>query len=167
MKEQINFIKNVQFNTDILSYRGIQWEDSEQLVKWRSHSYIYEYSGQSRPITIEEHKKWFEGYKDNTNEIRLIFKEKDNKKDMGLIGGRYEDGICTLSYYIGESEFLGKGYAGMAIKDFMNYVHDNFDIANFNAYIHTDNGASIACIKKCGFQQQSLMGDQLIFIYNY
>ena len=98
-----------------LLFRGIRKDDAENLTRWRSRKDVYHYSSNPKPISVSEHILWFEQYSTRLNEIRVIVIEQKTGKDIGMVGGLLESDVFEISYYIGEPEYRGKGFAGEAI----------------------------------------------------
>ena len=48
------------FISERLSFRSITVEDTREIVKWRSDPDIIRYFKNPRPLTIEEHLKWYQ-----------------------------------------------------------------------------------------------------------
>jgi len=145
------FEKAVCFESERLRYKGISAVDSENLVRWRSNKHVYESAINSRAINLEEHEAWFEGYMQDKKSLRLVITEKKSGKDIGMVGGECKDAFFVLSYYIGESDFRGMGYAGEAINSLIEYVITNTTIQVFQANVLPSNRASINCLSKIGF----------------
>lgn len=164
------FDKNAAFASKRLSYRGIREEDADRLIAWRSREDIYHHSGQPRPISRTEHLQWFSRYRSTPDEIRFLIVESATEKEIGLVGGACEKETCVLSYYIGEPDCRGKGYAREAIAAFMDYVHSTTGIETFEAHIREDNASSIACVRALGFTKKISPEDSTdreLHVYEY
>ena len=147
----MEFCKTAVFESSRLLYRGISQNDSEKLVRWRSSENVYKYLKNPNPISMQEHKKWYDEYYLCPHELRAIITHKETKTDIGMVGGMVGGEAFELSYYIGEAENRGLGFAGEAIESMMKYVQSAVGITKFRAFIHKDNAASAACVTKLGF----------------
>jgi ribosomal-protein-alanine N-acetyltransferase len=159
----IVFEKSCCFESERLKYRGINIDDSPNMVAWRSRPDIYQFSSNANPVTLEEHLAWFNGYALRMNEIRTIITDKASNADVGMVGGIWENQTLILSYYIGETQYRGKGFAGEAIKALMTYVCNVFGIHSFEAHILPTNIASIACVEKLGFKRNGESGTNITY----
>ena len=146
------FCKTAVFESSRLKYRGIDQNDSENLVRWRSSEDVYKYSKNPNPISMKEHENWYAKYCARPHEYRAIITHNETNANIGTVGGVFEGDTCELSYYIGEQEYRGQGLAGEAIDAMMRYVLSMSGIRKFRAFIHRDNTASAACVTKLGFK---------------
>ena len=144
-------LKNGRFESERLLFRGIGADDADNLVRWRSREDVYRYSRSPAPVTPGEHASWFLSYASRINEIRFVITAKTTGKDIGMVGGVYEDGVFAISYYVGEPEYRGRGLAGEAILAMIDCLRAGLPTAKVCAYVHEDNKNSIACINKIGF----------------
>lgn len=161
---QINFDKSTAFSSKRLMFRGIGFDDAQKLVKWRSQKDIYEISGNASPITMEEHLIWFDQYVKNLQELRVMIKEKESGMDIGVVGGVYENDALTLSYYIGETAYRGKGLASEALLALISFIYKTVGILIFRARIRHDNAPSIGCVKKLGFKEQYCDNQLMVYM---
>ena len=162
--QPLSFSKDLVFESERLSFRGISSDDTENLVRWRSRKDVYEYSNNPKPITVSEHLLWLSGYMARSNEFRAIITDKVTGKDIGMLGGIYKNGAFVTSYYIGELEYRGKGLAVEAIQALIVFLN-MIKITKIQAYTHVNNIASISCLIKIGFRLVSC--DGLTRLYEY
>lgn len=160
----LDFDKSTIFESERLAFRGITIEDAENLIRWRSREDVYLYAFNPRPVTHCEHLAWFAKYMKNEQAYRAIITEKITNKDIGMVGGEFEDGAFVISYHIGEPEHRGKGYAGEAIQSLIAFVR-KASVTIVYAYVHEDNEASISCLRKIGFM--STKKNSIMAMYKY
>ena len=151
MMSPSEFCKHAVFESNRLKYRGINHIDAENLVRWRSSEDVYKFAKNPSPISMQEHESWYAKYRSRPNEFRAIITHKKTNDDIGSVGGVFEGDAFELSYYIGEQEYRSQGLASEAIDAMMGYVLNSAGINKFRAYVHKDNAASAACVKKLGF----------------
>jgi len=160
-----NFDKNAVFESERLNFRGISANDAKNLVRWRSREDVYQHTPNPRPITLQEHNAWFIKYMENNQSYRAIFTDKETGIDIGMVGGENENGAFVISYYIGEPESRGKGFASEAIRALVKFIQDTTNILTLHAYVQEDNKASIACLTKVGFFQISTSEGTNLYAY--
>ena len=159
------FDKNCKFASERLLYRGIKEDDAEKLVRWRSREDVYRYFDNPSPISLSEHLSWFRQYMQQDNELRTIIAEKKVGKEIGMVGGLLKGSAFVISYYIGEPEFRGKGYAGESIEELIRFVQNVMSVRLYQAHVHKDNTTSISCLSRIGFSL--LMRTESSCIYEY
>ena len=155
--------KDVVFESERLLFRGIASADADMLIKWRSQEDVYKYTPNPKPITRTEHEAWFVNYMKNEKALRTIFSNKTSKNDIGMVGGELEDKAFVLSYYVGEPEYRGKGYASEAIKKLMDFLRGISYASIFRANVHKYNEPSIFCLKKIGFSEINEENCNIVF----
>lgn len=142
------------FSSPRLVFRALQEEDAELMVKWRSNPKVYKYYKNPHPITLTEHKLWFNN-RDKSNRFDFIIINKEDRKPIGFLAlscppkniSRYE-----ISYTIGEVEFQHRGFAKEAVLALIEYSTTFLNINRFSAVIHTDNTVSRKLVLSLGFK---------------
>ena len=145
--------KDFRFESQRLRFRGIQERDAETIVRWRSNPGNYQCFLNARPITLEEHTKWFGRYLDDHS--RFDFLIEDNKGNpIGTCGlSNITNESCEISYMIGDEEARGKGYATEAVKALVEIAFNELGVACIDARILSQNIASTRVVSKCGFDE--------------
>lgn len=156
--------KDSTFMSERLYFRGINETDTDRLVAWRSAPEVIRYFKQPKPLTKENHEKWYENvYCQNLSRFDFIIMEKESKEAIGTVGVgcvNYEKRSCEISCMIAESDFQRKGYAVEAIAAMMKMMMKE-DITCFFAEVHRENIASRKTIEKLKYVPY---GEQLPFI---
>lgn len=145
--------KDDSFFSERLYIRGINEQDTDYLVKWRSDPELIQYFRQTKPLTREEHMKWFYSYCQNINRYDFMILTRETSQAIGTVGVNHvdwEQHSCEISYMIAETAYQRKGYAIEAIALMINTMV-NEEIYHFFAEIHLQNTASINTVKKLGF----------------
>ena len=155
--------KNATFESGRLYFRGITAGDTHNLVRWRSREDVYIHTPNPRPITHAEHTAWFARYMANKSSYRAIITEKNTGKDIGMVGGECEGEAFVISYYIGEPEHRGMGFAGEAIKALIEFIQPT--AATIHAHVQHGNAASISCLTRIGFVR--IVSTEKSAVYKY
>lgn len=145
--------KDDKYYSERLYIRGINEQDTDYLVKWRSDPELIQHFRQTKPLTREEHLKWYHLYSQNVNRYDFMILTKDTSQAIGTVGVNhvdFEQRSCEISYMIAETAYQRKGYAVEAIA-LMIKTMSNEGIYHFFAEIHQKNTASINTVKKLGF----------------
>jgi RimJ/RimL family protein N-acetyltransferase len=159
--------KHDTFDSERLYYRGINEEDTDCLVKWRSKPEVYKYFKNPVPITKESHNQWYENsyLHDLLRYDYIIFdKAKAIKEKIGCIGVskiNIPDKCFEISYIIGEA-FQRRGYATESIVTILCKMRSE-GFTTVYADIHKNNIASIKTIQKLNFIESSRQGDFIMY----
>jgi RimJ/RimL family protein N-acetyltransferase len=81
----------------------------------------------------------------------FIITERESSTPIGIVGISIVCGTGEISYIIGESAFLRRGFATEAINAIVKQFSNK--VTNFSAEIHPKNIASAKTVEKCGFIQ--------------
>ncbi len=63
---------------------------------------------------------------------------------------------ADLSYFVGDRESWGKGYATEAIRGAIGFAFDQFGLHRLNAGVYSGNEASARVLEKCGFEKEGI-----------
>lgn len=114
-----------------------------QYQSWQSYSYQDAYD-----LVMRMKDKDFQGFS-GTYQWGIYL-------DEHIIGDIFFElalnGVCWLGYTL-DPNYWHQGYAYEAMYAFINYLHKNFGISTFMAYILKENLASIHLIHKLGFHE--------------
>ena len=134
--------KDYSFESARLRYRGIERRDAEDIVRWRSDPANYRNFFNARPISMEEHLMWFDGYLKDTTRYDFIIETPDGIP-IGTCGlsGIGESG-CEISYMIGDVGSRGKGYASEALRALTEVAFAELGVDHVDARVLPRNEAS-------------------------
>ncbi|MCL1884772.1 MAG: GNAT family N-acetyltransferase [Defluviitaleaceae bacterium] len=138
------------FKSKRLNFREIRFTDAENIVRWRSNPETYIYFRNPKPISLEEHINWYENnYLSNPSRVDYIIIEKVTDTPVGIVGVSIVESSGEISYIIGETDFLQRGFGSEAVNAIVAYFTGRISV--FTAKIHQLNIASIKVAEKCGF----------------
>ena len=75
----------------------------------------------------------------------------------------YRHRSADISYFIGEKQFWGKGYATEAISLAVRFAFDTLDLYKLNAGTYAANKGSQAVLEKNGFVREGVFKEQVFF----
>ncbi|MBR1423118.1 MAG: GNAT family N-acetyltransferase [Ruminococcus sp.] len=154
-------VKRIETNRLVL--RGINENDTEKIVEWRSDPKVYMYFKAPHRISIKEHLNWFHSvYLENDNRFDWICIEKDSGKRIGVFGLYREEMTAEVNYILAP-EARHKGYATESIKCLVDFASKNWNCKYIIAEIHQDNKSSIALVEKLGYKIISCNGSFIVY----
>lgn len=143
--------KDAMFASERLSYRGICEQDAALICQWRSDPENYQWFFDAQPLSIKEHLSWFSSYLEDDDRLDLmIFDEHGVPIGTGGLSN-VRDGICDISYMIGNKGARKKGYATEAIRAISDFAFAQLGVREIRARILPQNEASINAIRRGGF----------------
>jgi RimJ/RimL family protein N-acetyltransferase len=145
--------------------REIDENDIGSIVKYANNVKI---SGFMRdafpfPYTIDDAANWLGVVNENTP--KRSFAIANENEFIGAIGiepcrdvNRYAG---EIGYWIAEP-FWGKGIATEAVKIFVKYIFNKYDLLKIFAHVFSSNQASTRVLEKAGFRLEGKLRNQII-----
>lgn len=157
--------KDDSFSSTRLFFKGIQIQDTDSIVQWRSDPALIKYSINTISLTREKHLEWFQQYLYNNDRYDFIIIEKQSGQAIGIIGLRNFDDVnqsAEVSILIGHHP--RKGFATESLNALLNHIKP-LDYKKIWAQIHVDNTASIHLFEKVSFSLNKKMDAWLYYEY--
>jgi len=134
-----------------LYLRAANADDFMLLYKWANDQTVRQNSYHSEPITIEEHKRWFERKLADANcDIYIL---TDGLQDYGQVRGEREESVIKIGYSI-DASFRGKGYAKTMLKLFAEKYRGSL----LYAEVKEENTASQRVFEDLGYRKEVVDG---------
>lgn len=136
-----------------LSPRSV--EDAEKYTEWFNDFEITDYTRKSGKVMSLEYEKRF--LQENCNpEATFAIITLDSDKVIGNVGLEYINNIsrtATLGIFIGDRDYLSKGYGTEAINLILDYGFNYLNLNNIKLDLIEVNERALKCYKKCGFKE--------------
>lgn len=138
-----------------LIYRRPSLEDVEELVILKNNKNASRLLGGNTPFyTKDSLIKWVEYHNSNKEEVLLVVYDESVGKLIGHVGLYKIDEVAKKAEYgilLADDNSRGKGYGSISTKIMVDYAFDVLKLHKVYAEIITENKASEAMFKKCGF----------------
>lgn len=129
--------------------------DIKDLFEWRNHSIARKNSFNTRKISWNEHKKWFNKKINDKNSTIYIVCDKENVK-IGVTRFDEVENVIKINIML-NPEFIGKGFGEKIIKaGAKKFLQETNVTKPIIAEIKYDNIASIKSFKNAGFKENFL-----------
>lgn len=136
-----------------LSPRSV--EDAEKYVEWLNNYEIAKYVDQyTKIITVETEKEYLTKMSSDAYDFAIVDKKTDQL--IGSIGlGHVKDVHRTaeLGIFIGNEEYLSRGYGSEAIMLLLDYAFNQLNLNNIMLKAISFNKRALRAYEKCGFKQ--------------
>lgn len=125
----------------------LAWRNQDHVRKWFFHSDI---------ITADQHRRWFEQYRDRDDDFVFVIEETETLKraigqaaiyNIAWADRRGEFGRLL----IGDPQAVGLGLARMATEVLINEAGSSLGLAELHLEVRSDNLPAIAVYCACGF----------------
>ncbi len=121
------------------------------------------------PTSVEKQKEWFAEYlkqKDITKGIEFAIETKDGKF-IGCCGVNHMDmknRMAMVGIFIGDKEYLGRGYGTEAMGLLMEYLFDEVNLNKISLDVFSFNERAVKSYEKLGFRIEAV-GREAVFRY--
>ncbi|MEA1992870.1 MAG: GNAT family protein [Euryarchaeota archaeon] len=142
--------------------RALEKEDIENCWRWINDPEITEGLAMIFPVSKYEEEKWYENtVGDDKNKIFAIEADSTYIGNIGLHEIDWVNRKAELGIMIGEKESQGKGYGTDAIKTLLRYAFTKMNLHKIQLRAFEYNKKAIQCYKKCGFNEEGVMREDV------
>ncbi|MBQ9659294.1 MAG: GNAT family N-acetyltransferase [Clostridia bacterium] len=149
----MKYFKKLLGDRIYLSPRSI--EDVEKFTEWMNDFEVTDYTGRSGQImSLEGERKYLQ--EDSNPEATFSIITLDEDKLIGTVGLERIDHMnrtATLGSFIGDKEYLSKGYGTEAIRLLLDYGFNYMNLHSIKLHLMSFNERALKCYKKCGFKE--------------
>lgn len=130
-------------------------DDAAKYVEWLNNHEISKYlGGTSRIYNLEDEKKWIEETNQNGYVFAIVSKDKDKLiGNCGFVSLDKFKGNAEIGIFIGDNDYLGKGYGTEILKALVKYGFDHLLLNNIMLKVFSFNERAIKSYKKVGFKE--------------
>ncbi|MBU1849264.1 MAG: GNAT family N-acetyltransferase [Nanoarchaeota archaeon] len=141
-------------------FRFATKEDLKDIYNWRNDKQTRQVSFNSKKISLNEHKEWFNKAINNAYiNIFIITKKNGDKIGQIRFNKNKNKKQTEISIMIGP-EYRGQGYGTRILIEGTKLFFNNFDATEIIAKIKNENTASLRVFEKTGFQKYKLNSKQ-------
>lgn len=128
-------------------------DDAEIFTKWLNDFEVTDYISKSpKIITFEGEKEFLEKQRSNSADFAIVTLNNDNI--IGTISLENVNSIskaAELGIFIGEKDYLSKGYGAEAIMLVLDYGFNYLNLNSIRLQVLEFNQRAMKCYNKCGF----------------
>lgn len=147
---------------------NITYDDTADIVRWRNQKFVQENFIYQKNFIPEIHNKWMQTMVESGQVIQFIIWELKANKKIGSVYLRdidYQNKKAEFGIFIGEKDYLGKGYGKIATRLIISYAFEKLNLNKIFLRLLTHNKRAFKCYSDCGFIQEGLF-KQDVFIKN-
>ena len=147
--------------------RLLEEPDLPLTLAWRNQDHIRRWFFHSAVITPEQHRAWWERYKDRDDDFVFVIEEIETLKrpvgqvslyNINWVSGRAEFGRLM----IGDEGARGKGVARLATERLVGEALGPWGLSEVRLEVLADNGSALAIYTACGFSETGRQGDNVM-----
>jgi RimJ/RimL family protein N-acetyltransferase len=134
--------------------RTLAWRNQEHIRRWFVHSDV---------ITPEQHRRWFERYRERDDDFVFLIEEAPAaRRPVGQVSLYGIDWARRRAEYgrlmIGPPDATGRGLAREATRVLIDYATTTLGLREIELDVVADNAAALALYTACGFRAQDRPG---------
>ena len=136
--------------------------DTKNIIKWRNQPFVREMFLQRQLLTEEIHKNWLNTMVRTGKVRQFIIYLKENDRPIGTVFLKNidkEKKIAEYGNFIGESEYLGRGYGSDAGSTLLKYAFEELKLHKIFLRVKRENKRAIKAYRKMGFTEAKLFFD--------
>lgn len=141
-------------------------DDVEELVELKNNKAASRLLGGNTPIyTQESISRWIDFHNNNLEEVLLVIYDEIRSKLIGHVGLYKIDRVAMKTEFgilLADDDSRGKGYGTICTKTMVDYAFDVLGMHKVYAQVLSDNKASKAMFRKCGFQIDGVFRDDVL-----
>lgn len=155
----MKYFKKLLGDRIYLSPRNV--EDVEKFTEWMNDFEVTDYTGRSGEImSLEGEKKYLLENSNPEATFSIITLEKDELiGTVGLERINHTNRTATLGIFIGDREYLNKGYGTESIRLLLDYGFNYMNLHSIKLQLMSFNERALNCYKKCGFKETGKIRD--------
>ncbi|MDR3310333.1 MAG: GNAT family N-acetyltransferase [Oscillospiraceae bacterium] len=129
-------------------------DDAEPFIRWLSNPETAQYLQVfPKNLTITDERKWIAELGSAPTFAIVTLENDELIGNCSLIGVDGVNSTAELGIFIGEPQFLGKGYGAEAIRLLLGYGFNTLNLHSITLRVHGDNARAQRCYEKCGFRE--------------
>ena len=137
--------------------RALEPEDLEQVLHWRNDHEILRYLDSYEPLSMYNHRRWFEGLQGDPSRSYFGIQAPDGDL-TGVIWLSHIDWRvrkAEVGIYLGRNR--GKGFGSEALRELIQYAFMTLNLNKLWATVFSFNEASKRLFEGGGFVQEGLL----------
>jgi RimJ/RimL family protein N-acetyltransferase len=140
--------------------RSIEIQDVDTIRSWNFDPEVTNFFEPRLPISMQEQTNWFNAQVGSSSKKKLIICDRESNSSIGVIGLMHIDHVnksVELGITIGDSSYLGKGFAKDAMLTIMNFLFNQFNMNQIYLTTFETNKDAIRLFEKVGFNLVAIL----------
>ena len=139
---------------DLVTLRSVLKNDNASYFKWINDKQLVLNNGSYRPISEQEHEKWFNNVILHPENLIFSIIENKESKLIGTCSLRHINQVhqnAELQIRIGEYDYQNRGLGSDAVRLLIDHGFSNLNLKRIYLYVFCDNKKAIRAYEKCLF----------------
>lgn len=143
----------------------ITYADTSDIVRWRNTPFVQQNFICQEPFTRNGHIHWMKTMVETGRVVQFIIWERTSNKKIGSVYLRdidYLNKKAEFGIFIGEKEYLGKGYGKIATNLIVSYAFSQLNLNKIFLRLLSCNERAYKCYLNAGFVQEGFFRQDVI-----
>jgi RimJ/RimL family protein N-acetyltransferase len=114
--------------------------------------------------TLEDEMKWYEERTALKDTYTFAIETIGDKKYIGGCGVNrvdWKNSVAEVGIFIGDKDFLGKGYGTDAMQTLISFIFNEMNINKIKLKVFSFNKPAIKSYEKCGFKVEGVLRQEI------
>lgn len=114
--------------------------------------------------TLHNEQQWYESLSPQEKTYTFAIEALESKEYIGGCGINeinYKNSIATVGIFIGNPEYLSKGYGTDAMKVLVKFIFEQMNINKIKLHVYDFNLRAQKSYEKVGFKREAVLKDEL------
>jgi len=160
-KKKLSLLLSNRIKLNILTTKDV----TTKYVSWLNNYEITKYTEQSKNRQTNSSVKEFvlKKYKSKYNFLFGIYVNDNHVGNIKLGTIKWDHHVSDISFFIGDTNYWGKGIATAAVKKVVNFGFTKLKLNKVNAGYYQNNLSSAKVFKKSGFSIEGVRKNNIIY----
>lgn len=144
----------------LVRLRPLEWEDAEQYRRWINDAEMAALVDRARPVTYEEHRRWYEKLAGSESTILFAVEDRANRRFLGcgwLHGIDWRHRRAELRIVLGVRGKRARGRGTDAIRTLARVGFERLNLAKIYAEVLETNPRACRAFEAAGFRREGLL----------
>jgi RimJ/RimL family protein N-acetyltransferase len=137
----------------------VEDDDLPLILQWQNSPNVWWSMDYERPFSAADIRADIERARREGHPLVIIVEGRPIGR-IGLTRLEPRDPTCSVSLYIGEPDFRGRGYACDALMTMLAYAFDRLDLHLVQVRTLATNDRAIRLFERCGFVREAELRDR-------
>lgn len=148
---------------ETVTLRPITPSDTDDIVRWRNSDAVRLNMHDQRMINTEQHRDYYK--KQILTGKTVLYIILADRLAIGTVYYKFlNKEQVELGIFIGETEYIGKGYGCVSFEKLLQNTHNNVEIKQLLVKVSNSNIRAINLYSSFGFEKIESMNDRFIIM---
>lgn len=150
----------------LVKLRAYKKEDLALAQEYVNSAEIRQYMENNIPFlyTIDNEEKWYESISPQNELYNFAIEVLETGEYIGgcgINGLDYKNSVASVGIFIGNPDYLSRGYGTDALKILVKFIFEEMNINKVRLHVYDFNARAQKCYEKVGFKKEAVLKEEL------